>query len=273
MSDETQAPEPTPSAANGDTAATPLARFCQKCQKDVTPIGKGQCPQCGIFLAGSFAARRHPVRLARRAQILAELVAQFPAADIVEQTEREQLAATLERLETTTPGCPAWQRLMAGATSLGAAIRAEAPRTSALSPADLSDLSNDELLARSRQTTARLEKLVALPDSDADAPAGELVRGGAIASQADVSPEPPADAPETQTSPVSPLPRLPSVALPPEPKCQYCSLPVTDCESLRTRNLPTWRVCHGNDPAEIKRRDEEATAIMHHQIGRPKPWR
>ena len=51
--------------------------WCPHCKADVKPKGRGSCPRCNKYLKGSFAARRHPVSLLRRDQILKRLVAEY----------------------------------------------------------------------------------------------------------------------------------------------------------------------------------------------------
>ena len=59
----------------------------------------------------NFVARRHPVNVLRRDALLAELVAEFTPATILERSNCAHLAATLEQLEVMKPGSTEWQRL------------------------------------------------------------------------------------------------------------------------------------------------------------------
>src|SRR5207244_5414736 len=99
------------------------ARFCSRCGRYVEPVGKGACPICFAFLPKNSAARRHPINVARRDALLADLVAQFPPANIIERANCEQLATTLAQLETIRPGSTDWQRLVTAAQTLGAALQ------------------------------------------------------------------------------------------------------------------------------------------------------
>jgi hypothetical protein len=45
--------------------------------------------------------------------------------------------------------------------------------------------------------------------------------------------------------------------------------PVDRDARLKALNLDSWRAIHWNDPEEVERRDQEATAVMLHQVGRP----
>src|SRR5262245_11398277 len=51
--------------------------WCAKCKADVVPRGKGPCPRCGRVLKNSFLARKHPVNMLRREQLLAENIAEY----------------------------------------------------------------------------------------------------------------------------------------------------------------------------------------------------
>jgi hypothetical protein len=58
-------------------------------------------------------------------------------------------------------------------------------------------------------------------------------------------------------------------ALAPKPTCAYgCG---TRCVELKETRLDVWRLFHFLDPAEVKRRDDEATAVMFKQVGRGLP--
>jgi hypothetical protein len=126
------------------------------------PVGKGKCPRCGRVLRLNFVARRHPVNVLRVDQLLADLLAQFPPADIIERCDREQLAVTLEQLETMRPGTTEWQRLVTVAQMLGAALRdSQASRQTASPPAE--DLTPDALNARLAELHRMIDSLNAPP--------------------------------------------------------------------------------------------------------------
>jgi hypothetical protein len=54
----------------------------------------------------------------------------------------------------------------------------------------------------------------------------------------------------------------------PAPPCPFCSKSPTDCDTLRRTRADLWRVFHARHPDEVKRRRDEATAVMYHQIGK-----
>jgi hypothetical protein len=116
----------------GEPNTLPLT-FCRVCQVEVKPVGKGKCPRCQTFLRLNFVARKHPVNVARRDALFAELVAEHQPRTVGTRATCEHLAATLERLETTKPGSTEWQRLITTAQTLGAAL--EEARKAALTTA------------------------------------------------------------------------------------------------------------------------------------------
>src|SRR5438876_206304 len=58
--------------ATGEPDTLPVT-FCRRCQVEVKPIEKGRCPRCQKFLKLNFSARKRPVNVLRRDQLLAEL--------------------------------------------------------------------------------------------------------------------------------------------------------------------------------------------------------
>src|SRR5262245_64913198 len=85
--------------------------WCPNCKAEVLPKGRGACPRCGRMLKGSFLARRHPVNLLRRDQLLAKLTAEYNPNTQRLRSMCEQYAGVLEQLETMKPGSPEHQRL------------------------------------------------------------------------------------------------------------------------------------------------------------------
>src|SRR5258708_33505768 len=66
--------------------------WCPNCKADVLPKGKGYCPRCARMLKGSFLARRHPVNVLRKQQILNKLVAEYRPGTQLLQSTCEQFA-------------------------------------------------------------------------------------------------------------------------------------------------------------------------------------
>ena len=48
----------------------------------------------------------------------------------------------------------------------------------------------------------------------------------------------------------------------PEPTCEHCHQSLTRCAEIKETRLETWHVLHHDDPSEIERRRQEATAVM-----------
>jgi hypothetical protein len=197
----------------------------------------------------NFSARRHPVNKLRRDQLLAELVADYQPNTTLLRATCEHLAGTLEQLETMRSGSPDWGRLIDKAQTLGAALheaRATAPSTN--DP----PLDDDALIAR-------LETLLAAARANRDA---KLTSTQPLADDSDVVREPgkAGDAVPPRESPASAAVPAADVT------CPYCRR-----SACLGADHPEFRVLHWDDPDEVKRRDQEATAIMLHQIGKPLP--
>lgn len=68
-------------------------------------------------------------------------------------------------------------------------------------------------------------------------------------------------------------PTAASAADAPDPEtCPYCHQSLTRCAEIQATRPDAWRALHYADPLEVARRDEEATATMMKQIGKPIPW-
>jgi len=58
----------------------------------------------------------------------------------------------------------------------------------------------------------------------------------------------------------------------PAPLCKYCHQPLKRCAEIKESRLDAWQALHWNDPSEVKRRDDYATAVMMKQVGKRSPW-
>jgi hypothetical protein len=222
-------------AAVGEPDTLPPV-WCKKCQAEVTPEGKGRCPRCQTFVRLNFARRKHPVNVLRRQQLLEKLVVDYRPSTTLLQASCEQLAGILEQLETMKPGTPEHQRLVQLSQLLGATLEESRSSRVAPTPTDLSALNEEQLIER---TTAILRHLLVLRDAKLDA---APVNNAHDYVEAD--PQPQALAPAM------------AVATAPEPDCEYCR---RNCVGVEHH---AYSVLHWNDPAEIKKRDEEATKVM-----------
>ena len=147
-------------ALTGEPGTLP-ATWCKQCAAEVLPVGKGRCPRCNSFLKLNFAARKHPVNKLRRQQLLDQLVSDYEPRTTMWRSTCEHLAATLERLESTKPGSPEWQRLVQTAQTLGTALE-ETRASHARTATNLEHLSADDLVARAEKL---LETAYLLRDS------------------------------------------------------------------------------------------------------------
>src|SRR5262249_44785335 len=70
-------PDPSAQAHRLGIPGTLPPEWCPHWKAMVDVQGKGQCVRCKRFVKNSFAARKHPVNLLRRDQILKKLVADY----------------------------------------------------------------------------------------------------------------------------------------------------------------------------------------------------
>lgn len=260
-----------PSEQDGILDGATTTRYCKQCARDVMPVGKGQCPHCGVFMRLNFVARRHPVNVSRCEMILADLCAQFPPRNVLERADRQHLASTLEQLENMRPGTPEWQRLIAVANTLGESLRASAPSTTT-TPRPFEHLSPAALVAEIDALAVMARQVAGVgPARPSGAPDGapDVGLSGAIAELPALRPEPlvaPALSPSGGNAPES----APAESEP--AKCPYCYQSPTGCEELKISMLDRWRLFHSLDPEEIKRKDAYLQEEFWRMLGRPRVW-
>lgn len=270
-------------ALTGEPGAWTVTQWCKKCQADVLPVGKGDCPRCHCALRLNFKARRHPVNVARRDAELAKLAARYRPHTTMVQSTCEMQAGILEQLATLKPGSTEHDRLVKLSQQLfdvlETSLAGRESRTSSdmpgidLMPLSALNLAMDLLNRRiageqlSERELGQLDVLhaaeqgkVLLPPDPANVPDMSAYRSQASAEIVE---------PRSTSRPVSePAPAQP----PAEPQCGYGCGSLTRCAEIKATRLDTWRLFHQLDPAEIKRRDAEATAEMMHMIGKPSRW-
>jgi len=123
--------------------------WCVPCQADVQPYGRGKCPRCHKYVKGSFGARKHPVNVLRRDQLLSHLVAEFQPSTLILRHTCEHLAAVYEQLENTRPGRIEHTRLLADATRLSTILEGARRASPSVSlPEALAGLTQEALVAR-----------------------------------------------------------------------------------------------------------------------------
>jgi hypothetical protein len=251
--------------------------WCAHCKVDVQPRGKGLCPRCGRFLRQSFAARKHPVNLARRDELHNENIAEYKPQTLHLRRACRWLANITERLEHVKDGTPEHQRLVDMWTHLTATLEASRTPTPDANPGvermpqTALELARDLLQRLAAGETLSEREQGQLDVLDA-AMRGELLLRGELVSDdpspvvIDQAPAPPTADPIVQAT----VPTAAPAAA--EPTCAYCHQSHERCAEIKATNLDAWQVLHYSDPTEVAKRDEEATAIMMKQMGKPSPW-
>ena len=54
--------------------------------------------------------------------------------------------------------------------------------------------------------------------------------------------------------------------------CPYGCGTLARCAEIKATRPDAWAALHYSDPEEVKKRDEQATAVMMARIGKPQPW-
>jgi hypothetical protein len=241
------APPPVPANAAALQATGALdslpPTWCKKCKADVLPIGKGRCPRCQTFLQQNFSARKHPINVLRKRQILAQLIADYQPSTTILRANCENLAGVLEQLEVMKAGSQEHKRLTDESEQLGATL--EASRSTALAAStDLATLTTDQLIER---TTEMLRRL--LDHRDDETRAAEPI--AAHAREVPIAPVETAEALSDDIETWEPWRqnlghKIGAIA------CKYCHR--RPCVG---RDHFAFGVLHWSDPAEIKRRNED----------------
>jgi hypothetical protein len=285
MSNEPESPSPangepnvatTALVSTGEPDTLPLT-YCRKCESEVKPYGKGKCPRCHTFLRLNFYPRKHPVNVLRRDAILADLLVQFPPANVVQRAARGQLAAALERLETTKPGTTEWVRLSGVVKELSDDLCPPTPTVTSPELPGIEDMPQSAL----ERAEALLALLVA-GDTLSERQLGQLdVLREAMRGAVTLPPDPVAllssrdvestDEPNVSATRAAGPPSEPSATLAPAP-CTYGCGTLARCAELKATRLDAWRALHFLDPDEVARRDKEATAEMLFMLGKPSPF-
>src|SRR5258708_22718264 len=204
--------------------------WAPNCKADVLPKGKGYCPRCARMLKGSFLARRHPVNVLRKQQLLNKLTAEYQPRTTMQQATCAHLAGILEQLEVLKPGSPEHQRLVQLSQSLGAAL--EGSRSSQHVPdADYDAMTDDELIDRLEQTlqaarASRDLKREHQPRLDAD------VVGAAVAEDGVTLLEPGDEGHAPQEATRAATVRQPTVEI-----CKHCRKSPDRCIQIKPARL------------------------------------
>jgi hypothetical protein len=221
--------------------------WCPNCAADVKPKGKGTCPRCGRVLKGSFIARRHPVNILRRDQILKKLVAEYRPTSTRVQAMCEHYASVLEQLESLKAGTDPHRRLVEQSLTLGRELEASRSSRPPVVDPDYDSLNDDELVSR-------LEDALSTARRDRDAKLAASIP--ALPQRVQSEPEPIAPPPTPEPQPTA--------------QCQWCRMPAEACASLKERNLTAWQYFHRDSPDEQARLDQEHAVEFKESIAR---WR
>jgi hypothetical protein len=296
-------------AAKGEPGTLPPT-WCRHCAAMVKPEGKGVCPRCGRFLRQNFLARKHPVNRLRRQQLHEQLIAEYTPHTMLQRWQCEMFAGVLEQVENTRPGSSEYKRLCELSQSLGVPLEearekytrmrgfskalGQEPTTPApsLTPAEtdflaaLRNPASPDTDERIQQVSAVLRQLltardehtverdpVPAPPVESDPPPSEAIEVPEPATDTEGGVEPPT----TDGAPVSELPVTaaappePEPTSPPEPRYEYCKQTIERCAEIKEQHPDAFAALHHDDPDEVERRQEEATAIMMRQVGRGLP--
>lgn len=265
-------------ALMGEPNAWTVTQWCKKCQADVLPVGKGECPRCHVALRLNFKARRHPVNVLRRDAELAKLVARYHPTTTMVQSTAEMQAGILEQLSVLKPGTTEHARLVQLSQQLF-----EVLETSLVSrPSDNDMRGIDQMPASALHLASDLLERQIAGETLTAFEEGQLsVLLHASHGHVSLPPDPvdvpdiPAYRRQADAEIVEPASTSPAVSEP-EPSqsetCGYGCGSLTRCAEMKATRLDAWRVFHFLDKSEVARRDEEATRIMMQQIGKPSPW-
>ena len=267
---------PLPSVA--PTSDGPPAPPCSVCGSTEPPDAAGLCPvkRCRCFRKGNSLASVHdgrakltPADLSARDALMARLFRERggrEALDIVSQlrvedyaTAQVQLGKVTRRLEQMGAVSEAGNKrssLVDTYNTFSARVERLAaelppPVTSANTSSDYADIdgmNTEQLIAKTTEILHHLlERRDATPVSDnKPSAAGHLVQAAASTTSEGAAPT------------VAPAPA-------PAPPCPYCR---RECVGPEHR---AFDVLHWDDPEEIERRRQKATAEMMRQIGQPLP--
>jgi len=245
-------------AAAMKNAPPPVCR----CGAGPHPTVPNRCA-AGHAIAGNVFARKYMADESRRAQLLAQFVRHYQPDTQRLRSMCEQLAAVTEQLEgSKADGRIEHQRLVQLSHLLGATLE-ESRKARLVAPdSDVitDETTDEELIARATSVLRALLQsktpMSTVAESDED-------HVGASISSAPV--ERPAPAPRALETAVEGSERgVETPALPAE--CPYCLRPCVG------RGHISFDVLHWDDPIEVARRRDAATAQMMARVGRPHPW-
>lgn len=278
----TGAPAAIQAALTGAPGTLPPT-WCKKCEAEVKPEGKGVCPRCHTFLSRNFTARKHPVNVLRRQQLLDKFVRDYRPDTQRLQSMCEQFAGVVEQLEVIKPGSPEHQRLVQLSQSLGAALEESQASREARAPSDMAGIEHmpSSALHLAKEFLTRITAGETLTDFEQGALAvlHRAMDGTVLLPPDPRTPENAYVAPDVRypkheatdaTAIDEPTAAEPVPAAEPEPTCIYgCG---SRCAELQEKRPDVWHVFHFLDPEEVKRRDAEATAVMMKTVGQVPDW-
>jgi hypothetical protein len=220
--------------------------ICSRCNRPI-PLGAKRC-SCGVWA---------PTKLRKddTSPLVQKLLDDYkPQTTFLVET-CEQLARSLVESRTLPAGSPEWQRVWNTAQDLTKILDASRVQIVAATDADLDTLTDDQLIER---TTAILRSLLESRDEQRK---GEALIAAAAAKHAGLP---------VQTA-AGPAGEAVASTVAPAPACEYCHQTLTRCAEIKATRIEAWEALHYLDPAEVKKRDEHATAVMKKQLGKPLP--
>jgi hypothetical protein len=209
----------------------------------VNERGKGRCRDCGAFVHNNGPAKIPAANEVSRREMEAQLVAEYQPVGIVEREMCSALADALARRKLVGSDTAKQKRLIEMIADISKTLAAARDQRNAKA-ADVNLL--DTLSAT--EFAAHAERLAA--------------QARAIAAESPRQSNPPPSAPRSSTLAPAVLEAgtTPTPNERPEPQCDHCYRAMSKCIELQAANLEAWRAMHTNDPREIRRLDDEATA-------------
>ena len=154
-------------------SSAPATKHCKNCGREVVPSPRGSCPTCGRILPGARFNFNHrgPVGLARRDEILGQILEEYKPRTVVLKLRCLHLASAYAQLESTTAGTTEFQRLVGDSQKLVDELEAARKTDDASAPPPIESLSNDELISRLEALLAAAREWQRKPEPVASQPA------------------------------------------------------------------------------------------------------
>lgn len=215
---------------------------CTRCGTKA-PAVDGRCPnpKCRCLRKGTqLAAKGGPVNVAKRDQLRARFLHDYRPLTTIDEVRVRELADIVERLSGLKKGSAEYQRLVQTMTALDEALRSSRAMQQRQQPS-VTELTSDQLIAKLETLLAAVREAHLKPEPAVRQPA---------ASESNLEPPRASNAAGPDLSPA------PKTAASPTALCVYCN------GLCVGKDRDIYRTLHALDPAEIDRKNAEATAEM-----------